>query len=77
MVHSSVARGANGAIAPPIGQKSMQNSMFFAVLRLILALKREIVPPLENSSPQNRETRCRTLDFVRKIALNFGEDLFF
>ena len=27
--------------------------------------------------PKDREMRCRTLDFVRKIALNFGEDLFF
>ena len=37
--------GANGAIAPPIGLKSMQNSMFLGVLRLIFALKREIAPP--------------------------------
>ena len=30
---------------PPIGLKSMQNSTFLAVLRLIFALKREIAPP--------------------------------
>ena len=45
--HSSVARGggANGAINPPIGPKSRQNSMFLTVLRLIYALKAKIAPP--------------------------------
>ena len=45
-VYSSVARGeANGAIAPTISLKSMQNGMFLSVLRLIFALKLEIAPP--------------------------------
>ena len=45
---SSVARGrAKGAIAP-IGLKSMRNSVVFAVLRLIFALKTKIAPPKQN-----------------------------
>ena len=43
---NSVTGGGNGAKAPPpIGLKSMQNSMFLAVLRLNFVLKREIAPP--------------------------------
>ena len=44
---SSVAGGGGGkwCYSLPIGLKSMQNSMFLAVFRLILALKREIAPP--------------------------------
>ena len=39
----------------------MQNRMFFAVLRLIFALKREIAPPQnENSPPKVREMRSRS-----------------
>ena len=39
---------------PPIGLKSVENSMFLAVLRLILALKREIVPPPKQKQPPQR-----------------------
>ena len=66
----------------------MQNSMFFAVLRLIFALKTKITPPNENSPPKVEVEVSvsfheylffflRSLDFEQKNALNFGEDLFF
>ena len=42
---SSVARGGGG---PPIGLKSMQNSVFLALLMLIFALKMKIAPPFGN-----------------------------
>ena len=42
---SSVARGAEGGSSSPTGLKSMQNSVFFALLRVIFALKAKIAPP--------------------------------
>ena len=42
--YSSVAKGGS---SPPIGLKSMQNSVFLAVLRLIFGLKTKIIPPKE------------------------------
>ena len=43
---SSVARGkGGGAWAPPIGLKSMQNTLFLALLRPIFALKTKIANP--------------------------------
>ena len=45
---SSVPRGGKWCYNPSIGLKSMQNSMFWAVLRLIFALKTKIPPPTIN-----------------------------
>ena len=42
-VGSSVARGGS---SPPIGLKSMQNTLFLALLRPIFALNTKIVPPM-------------------------------
>ena len=44
---SSVARGggAGGAIAPPIGLRSMQNTPFLALLMPIFPQKTKIAPP--------------------------------
>ena len=41
----SKARGGGGGSSPPIGLKSMQNSLFLALLRPIFALKTKIAPP--------------------------------
>ena len=40
---SSVARG--GGYSPPIGMQSMQNTLFFVLLRPIFGLKVKIAPP--------------------------------
>ena len=46
---SSVARGGArrglGGLEPPIGLKSMQNSLFLSVLSLIFGPKTKIAPP--------------------------------
>ena len=53
---SSVARGgAGGARASSIGLGSMQNRMFFVLLRPILCEIWKIAPPFENSPPQTSE----------------------
>ena len=51
--------------------------MFLAILRLILAPKREIAPHWKTVPPKDRWMRSRALDFGRKNALNFGKDPFF
>ena len=40
-------------MVPTIGLKSMQNSMFFAVLRMIFALLTKIAPPQTKLAPQS------------------------
>ena len=50
-MNSSVARGGGGKLCyspPPIGLRSMRNSIVFGVLRLIFALKTKIAPPKLN-----------------------------
>ena len=46
--------GANGAIAPPIGLKSMRNSMFFAVSGADFCPKNENSPPKRNWGESGR-----------------------
>ena len=72
---NSVARWGRGGLEPPppIGLWSMQNRMFFVLLRPIFCEKWQIAPPYENSPPSN----VWICEFGRKISLNFGEDLFF
>ena len=51
--NNSVARGGKWCYSPPpIGLKSMQNSVVLAVLRLISALKREIAPHRKIAPPK-------------------------
>ena len=75
---SSVARGANGARAPPpIGLNSMQNSMLLAVLRLVFALKREIAPPQTKIFPPKIvKWEVKVGVSWQKNALKFGKDFF-
>ena len=55
VVSSSVARGgAGGARAPPIGLWSMQNRMFFVLLRPIFWEKEKIAPPIRKQPPLRR-----------------------
>ena len=51
----------------------MQNSVFLALLMLIFALKTKIAP----HSNLGVRVDLRSLKFGQKIALNFGENLFF
>ena len=84
--HSSVARGGKWCYSPPIGLKSMRNSMFFAVFSLICARRTKIAPPKRiRGDKKKASVHMKTFyfyflkspDFGRKNALNFGEDLFF
>ena len=71
---SSVARGgAGGARAPPSACEVCKIACFFVLLRPIFCEKWKIVPPIRKEPPSN----VWTCEIGRKIALNFGEDLFF
>ena len=50
-ISSGARGGAGGARAPPIGLWSMQNRMYFVLLRPIFCEKWKIAPPIRNEPP--------------------------
>ena len=71
---SSVARGGRGDIAPPIGLKSMQNTLLLALVRPIFALKTKIA-----SHWLWQWELVKDLMWFRpeKLGFSLAEDLFF
>ena len=72
---SSVARGgAGGARAPPHWVVKYAKSHVFCAFEVDFLYKMENSPPMRKEPP-HKSLNLR--NFGRKIALNFGEDLFF